>query len=79
MKTSEVQLMFDGMKEELIHLVNAINSRSDEVSNTILYGEFDIEQQREFGLRVAKQFGYDLNRGRLDEALHPFCTHFSIL
>ena len=78
MKTSEVQMMFDGMKEELIQLVDAINSRSDEVSNTILYGEFDIEQQREFGLRVAKQFGYDLKRGRLDETLHPFCTHFSI-
>ena len=78
MKTSEVQMMFDGMKEELIHLDNAINARSHEVSNTILYGKFDIERQREFGLRVAKQFGYDLNRGRLDEPLPPFCTHFSI-
>ena len=78
MKTSEVQKMFSGMKDELIDLVNAINSRSDAVNNKILYGDFDIDRQREFGLCIAKKLGYDLNRGRQDETLHPFCTHFSI-
>ena len=78
MKTSEVQKMFTGMKDELIDLVDKINSRTGAVKNEILYGDFDIDRQREFGLCIAKKFGYDLDRGRQDETLHPFCTHFSI-
>jgi carboxypeptidase Taq len=78
MKTSEVQKMFTGIKDELIELVNKINSRTGAVKNEILYGDFDIDRQREFGLCIAKKFGYDLDRGRQDETLHPFCTHFSI-
>ena len=78
MKTSEVQKMFTGMKDELIDLVNKINSRTGVVKNEFLYGDFDIDRQREFGLCIAKKFGYDLDRGRQDETLHPFCTHFSI-
>jgi carboxypeptidase Taq len=78
MKTSEVQKMFTGMKDELIDLVNKIISRTGAVKNEILYGEFDIDRQREFGLCIAKKFGYDLDRGRQDETLHPFCTNFSI-
>ena len=78
MKTSEVQKMFTGMKDELIDLVNKINSRTGVVKNEFLYGDFDIDRQREFGLCIAKKFGYDLDRGRQDETLHPFCTNFSI-
>ena len=78
MKTSEVQKMFTGMKDELIDLVNKINSRTGVVKKDFLYGDFDIDRQREFGLCIAKKFGYDLDRGRQDETLHPFCTHFSI-
>lgn len=35
---------------------------------------WSIERQREFGLRVARDIGYDMNAGRLDVAPHPFCT-----
>jgi carboxypeptidase Taq len=37
-----------------------------------LRGAFPIEQQRHFNRRVAQQLGFDFNRGRLDEAVHPF-------
>jgi carboxypeptidase Taq len=77
MKTTEVRAMFAEIKDELIELVNAINARNDRVSDEALYGDFDIHRQREFGLEVVRKFGYDLERGRQDEAPHPFCTNFS--
>src|SRR4029078_1398689 len=30
-----------------------------------------------FSLDVASRLGYDLQRGRLDKTVHPFCTRFS--
>jgi carboxypeptidase Taq len=33
--------------------------------------------QLDFGLSVAKRFGFDLQRGRLDKTAHPFCTKFA--
>ena len=35
------------------------------------------EQQRAFGLAIAQAFGYDLRRGRLDVAAHPFEVSFT--
>lgn len=76
-KTSEVREIFLSIKDELIDLVRAISARADAVNDEPLYGDFDIDQQRAFGLEIAQKFGYDLKRGRLDEAPHPFCTTFS--
>ena len=39
-----------------------------------LFGE---AAQLDFGLSVAAQMGYDLERGRLDKTHHPFCTKFA--
>jgi len=77
MKTIEVRAMFAAIKDDLIELVSAISARADAVSDDALHGDFDIERQRAFGLEVAQKFGYDLERGRQDEAPHPFCTSFS--
>ncbi len=77
MKTAEVRAMFAAIKDELIELVHDISARADAVSDEMLHGDFDIEMQRAFGLQVAQKFGYDLERGRQDEAPHPFCSSFS--
>ena len=77
MKTAEVREMFAAIKHELIDLVSAISERTDAVSDEALHGDFDIERQRAFGLEIVQKFGYDLERGRQDEAPHPFCTAFS--
>jgi len=41
-----------------------------------LHRDYPPETQGRFGLRVAADFGYDLQRGRLDLAPHPFATSF---
>ena len=39
--------------------------------------DYPVDQQREFALEIAKKFGYDLKRGRLDETVHPFEISFT--
>lgn len=39
--------------------------------------EYAEESQRAFALEVAQAFGYDLNRGRLDQSAHPFEISFT--
>ncbi|MEO0565860.1 MAG: carboxypeptidase M32, partial [Chloroflexota bacterium] len=38
---------------------------------------YDIPKQKAFALEMAEKFGYDLNRGRLDIAPHPFEVSFT--
>jgi carboxypeptidase Taq len=64
-------------KPDLVALIAAIKANSDGVSDAPLHQPFDVEKQREFGLKVVTAYGYDLERGRQDVAVHPFCTHFS--
>lgn len=75
--TQRVSEIFDGHRDELIRLIADITANADRVSDDVLHQEFDIEKQRAFGLEIVKAYGYDLNRGRQDEAVHPFCTNFS--
>lgn len=77
MKTAHVETIFEGLRQELVPFAAAIFEQKDKVSDEPLHRNFPVEQQREFGLMVAQQIGYDLMRGRQDEAVHPFCTSFS--
>ena len=38
---------------------------------------YPIPAQKAFGLKIAEKFGYDLNRGRLDDTVHPFEISFT--
>lgn len=77
MKTADVESIFDGLREELVPFASAIFEKVDSVSDEPIHRHFPIEKQRQFGLSVVEKIGYDLNRGRQDEAVHPFCTSFS--
>jgi carboxypeptidase Taq len=45
--------------------------------DAFLRRSFDETEQLAFGLSVATQVGYDIERGRLDKTHHPFCTKFA--
>jgi carboxypeptidase Taq len=78
MSSARVQAEFDRLRAEIVPLVKAIRPRVDSVSDAVLHQPFDVQKQREFGERVIRRFGYDFERGRIDEAVHPFCSNFSI-
>jgi len=77
MTAKRVKQLFDAHKPDLVALIAAIRERGSTVNDAVLHQPFDIEQQRAFGVRVVKTYGYDFERGRQDEAVHPFCTTFS--
>ena len=74
---ADVAAMFADMKPKLIAMTQAIASSAHPVDDGPVHGHFPVEKQRALTLAVVKAIGYDLNRGRQDEAAHPFCTSFS--
>ncbi len=64
--------LFAPLKEATVALIDKIRG-AKQVETGFLGQKWDMSQQREFGLRVARDVGYDMNAGRLDVAAHPFC------
>jgi carboxypeptidase Taq len=71
-----VQSLFMQLRRELLPIVELVCDRPP-ADDACLHGEFSEAAQIDFGLIVARAFGYDIERGRLDETPHPFCTKFS--
>ena len=74
MKTAQVSKMYDDLKPRSTALIKKIASVSDRVSDDIVRRNFDIQGQTRFGERIIKELGYELECGRQDQAVHPFCT-----
>lgn len=73
MTTSRVTALLDGLKAELVPLVAELSTPAS-VPAHVLRREFPIDRQKLFGEAVASTLGFDLERGRIDVAHHPFCT-----
>jgi carboxypeptidase Taq len=74
--TATVQRLFAGLRRELIPMVRAICDQPA-ADDGCLRSSFSEAAQLSFGLSVATQMGYDLERGRLDKTRHPFCSKFA--
>jgi len=57
-------------------LVRAIAERTDRVSDSCLFQEFDEAKQEAFAVMAVSRMGFDFERGRLDRVTHPFETSF---
>ncbi|MEX0279721.1 MAG: carboxypeptidase M32 [Arenibacterium sp.] len=68
---AEIAALFEAMRPRLVALRAAI---LDKEGPTRLRGKFDETQQMLLAEKVAKAFGYDFTRGRLDKAVHPFSS-----
>jgi carboxypeptidase Taq len=72
MTTEKLSELFAQLRAELVPLVDSLRGQSP--SRNVLEGNFDIERQREFTNSLVSAIGFDMEGGRLDLALHPFCT-----
>jgi carboxypeptidase Taq len=77
MTAAAVSALFAELRPALVTLVRLIGERPA-IDDTCLRGAFAPAVQLDFGLAVASHLGYDLQRGRLDQTHHPFCTKFSL-
>lgn len=73
-QTSNVASVLDGLRDALIPLVKAIADCGREAPVDIVQRAYPIDVQQSFGKAVAEKIGFDLQAGRIDKSVHPFCT-----
>lgn len=76
MKVSTIRPLFARLQQELTPLVNAITSQ-EPADDSPVRRHYNKDAQLALGEAIARDYGYDFNRGRQDLTLHPFCTTFS--
>jgi len=52
-------------------------AREAKVRSEILERAYPVDKQRTFSSLISSRFGYDFNRGRLDDTVHPFEISFT--
>jgi carboxypeptidase Taq len=77
MKQADVARMFAELKPVLVKLIGAIGASTRPTDTQMLHRSYPVQAQRELTLALAAAFGFDLKRGRQDEAAHPFCSGFN--
>ena len=77
MKATTVRDLFAQLRQELVPLVQTITAQPA-ADDACLRQGYPPREQLAFALEIVRQFGYDLERGRMDETPHPFTTYFSI-
>ncbi|MDQ2093034.1 carboxypeptidase M32 [Rhodalgimonas zhirmunskyi] len=71
MPAADLQAMFDAMRPRLVALRAAALEKP---APAALKGDFDEQGQMRLARQLAKTFGYDMARGRLDKSVHPFTS-----
>ncbi|MGD9317096.1 MAG: carboxypeptidase M32 [Anaerolineae bacterium] len=77
MTASSIGAIFADLRQDLVPIVQAITEQPP-ADDACLRQPFPEAQQWDFGLDIARRFGYDFERGRQDKAPHPFTINFSI-
>ncbi|MDF1811369.1 MAG: carboxypeptidase M32 [Verrucomicrobiales bacterium] len=68
-----IDQVFADYKVDLIPLVEKACKQEND-SPQALEAEYPIEKQAAFNALVAESIGFDFDAGRIDTAVHPFCT-----
>jgi carboxypeptidase Taq len=76
MKAETIRALFADLRAGLTPLVHAI-TRQPPADDSCLHRHYPAAAQLAFGQRIIEQFGYDFQRGRLDQTAHPYMTKFS--
>jgi len=68
---TDIQTLFDAMRPGLVALREQALAGKDLGG---VSGQFDEQAQMKLSRQLAKVFGYDMARGRVDKAVHPFSS-----
>jgi carboxypeptidase Taq len=77
MKAADIRRIFGELRQQLVPLVEKISSQPP-ADDSIIHRHFPQKAQLAFSEKVARQIGYDFERGRQDLTHHPFMTKFSL-
>jgi len=76
-RTREVARLFDELKAALRPMIAEVERHHDRVDDSLLYGDFPVERQRQLVAWLLEQMGFDRSAWRIDDAVHPFASGFS--
>lgn len=68
---AELEAMFGALRPGLTDLRAAVREAQ---APPVLEGVYDAQAQMKLSRLLAKTFGYDMSRGRVDKAVHPFSS-----
>ncbi|CAN5411815.1 carboxypeptidase M32 [soil metagenome] len=74
---SMVRGFFDPLRIATVDLLDKIRGK-EQPADGFLQQKWNLDRQKEFGLRVLRDIGFDMYGGRQDVAPHPFCTTFGV-
>jgi carboxypeptidase Taq len=74
---AKLRALFEQLKGGLLPLLKRIVAHDKPLEKDLWAHEYPEDKQKAFGLEIAQKFGYDLHRGRLDIAPHPFEVSFT--
>src|SRR5437588_4058349 len=72
MTTSQLEVIFAGLKESIVPLVKKIAAKADAVDAGCLHGDFPEAPQLGFVNTVIERLGFSFEQGRMDISAHPF-------
>ena len=76
MKTTELEAIFEQLKQAIVPLIGDIARNEDAVDDSVLHRGFDPDLQLAYAANLVRRLGYDMERGRQDLSTHPFSTAF---
>ena len=72
--TAQVKAVFDEFRPKLVALIQKVKNSGKKAPVEILERTYPKAAQEKFGLEAAAAIGFDLEGGRLDVSVHPFCS-----
>lgn len=77
MTAATLETLFAELRTTLLPLLERVRDSPAKAPTHLLKGIFPKEKQRAFALEIAEKFGFDPQRGRVDESHHPFEMSFT--
>ncbi len=79
MTADRAAVILNDLKDFLIPFIEKIKKSKVKLNPKKIQGKFPIQKQKELNELIAKQIGFDLTAGRIDESAHPFTINFNAL
>lgn len=72
-ESSEIKQVFSVLKIALPELINKVLEKQKSNKELVKNSALEPEMQKLIGQRIMQIMQFDMTKGRLDEATHPFC------
>jgi len=66
---------FEKLKAVVVPLIKQVAASKKKIETDFLKAKVDVADQRKISDMVSDKIGYDINRGYIGEAAHPFCNN----